>query len=1049
MTATSLPASVIAEFAASAIGLELTAANVRWVEGETAVHEFLEDTIAAQQRQHTVLNADSIRQIERYSFLQDGAWVAKGGTIASPLNAPYAKPLKPRLDYKKTRQNLESHLGREILPSEFRGLSAQHPDCCRWVKYETPPKMPSTPLGPVLDPMAEFICVQWNIEVDPGETLWQAILRQPRCPVVVTEGYKKALALIQQGIPAIALRGVTQWHPQGVKDLWSDLWALCQGGRKIYIAFDQDTKVSTAAQVHRQATYLSNAIERAGGRPFHLSWHHTDGKGIDDALVAVEESGRSRWLDHRLSSALTPQQQRRHANLAAAKDILKLPSPQAHRSTHGSNYLPKLPPIERGMVNWLRANMGSGKTVRMGKDWVREWIKAGGIVVVFQPLNSLGQQAAKEWGIPHIHDYDSTDSASRQALEMDVSANGGIVACVNSAHRVISLLPKSRPLLVVIDEAAQTLTDAAEGGTLAQNWAARWEDLIALLQRAIGDNGAIALAEDGLDQATIDLVKTLSGATGERGISHHREQEPWETTLYMGTALNGFRRELVKSLDAGKRCFFVSTSQVETRRVDWLMRQKEGKFIRVDSQTNEGGRYREFFEEPGKFLAEHQPQGVGLTTSGKTGLSIEGDVDKADAFFDEVWGYFPTLDTDTHKQLLGRYRPGVPRFVWVPQYIAPEPWETPKAWLAVNDLNQVEWRWAQATGFEAPPKDEHDQALRQYLGGRWCRRWAQKIAAAESLATALEEAGHNVNRVTSDSNCEVTGELWATIKEALAWEDAHLYADLELDHRHTPEWAKKTLSGGDAKHEERCKATKVLEAQRFPGLDWNDPELWYAAEFCPKRNPKADGEPSQEPVARGAALWAEADYVSQLWAIDAKDAIAVLEQRLKAAHLLPKTALKAQIASLFKAQAAQLLQRGIASPDDPVVAQLAAIARQYAAEVRRYWRIQCTDEQSDIAIACKVLRKFGLQLARSHKVGTTAGGADKREWAYTVAATPEWQALERARRRALMAGTDSLTDHPNESVPVTDATSDPGAPPLPDRQFSPPAPPFVQGGGAA
>lgn len=1029
MNTNCLPKAVLAEFEASAISADLATANVRWIEGSAAVNEFLEDTIASRQRVSSFITASNRRLIDDYSFLEAGAWIATGRGINSLLGySAYAKPLNPRIDYHKSRKTLEDKLGREVLASEQSGLIAKHPDCCRWVKYETPPGMPSTPIAPVLDPVWSEICQLWELEVN-GETPWQTILQNPKCPVVFTEGYKKAIALVQQGIPAIALRGVTQWHPKGSKDLWDDLWALCQGGRKVYIAFDQDSKVSTVAQVARQATYLANAIERAGGRPYHLSWSGELGKGVDDALAALEADSRQIWLVSQMESALTPQQQRRRGNIAAAKDILSLPSPIAHRETEGGSYLPPLPPIKPEVVHWVAANMGSGKTVRIGKDWVRPWVEAGGIVAVFQPLNSLGQQAAKDWGIPHIHDY-ATDADSQTALKMDIRAHGGLVACINSAHRVKALLPQNCPLLVVIDEAAQTLTDAAEGGTLAQNWAARWEDLTSLLQRA-ATGGAIALAEDGLDQATIDLVKTLSGLTEDVGVSHRREQEPWDVTLYMGTPLSGFRKRLVASMDEGKKIFFVTTSQAEAQRVDWLLRQRGYDLDRVDSTTNEGGRFRDFFENPRPYLLQRQAQMLVLTTSGKTGLSIEGGISGKDAYFDEVWGYFPTLDTDTHKQLLGRYRPSVPRIVWVPQYIGPEPGETPKAWLAVNDLNQVEWRWAKATGFEVQPKDEHDAALRNYLAQRRCRRWAQKIAAAEALADALEQSGHQVNRVTSDTPDPDTCELWAEVKEALAWEEANLHAGLEIDKgRHTPEWAKKCLSDGDAKYEDRCRATKVLTQHRFPGIDWDDPSLWYAAMFCPRKEPKADGSGSQGPIGKGAALWAEADFVSQLWTADAKDAIAILAQRLKAAHLLPKSALKAQIAALFKAQAAQLMQRGEVHPDDPAVAQMAAIGRQYSAEIRRYWRLQCTDQQSDTAIACKVLRKFGLELARSHKVGSTTGG-DTRLWVYTVTASAHWLALEQARRRALMAGTDLLTDPLYEFVPESSEAS--------SRDFEPPS----------
>jgi hypothetical protein len=739
---------------------------------------------------------------------------------------------------------------------------------------------------------------------------------------------------------------------------------------------------------------MANAIERAGGMPRFMLWPAALGKGLDDVLAGLPPEARRGWLSGAIAKALTPKKFRRVATVATAKAILGTSAPLAQRETT-DDYLPQLPPLTPGAIHWIDAGMGSGKTYRQGRDWVRPWAEAGGATVVLSPLNSLGQQTGQDWGIPHIHDY-GTDAASQQALQADISHRGGLVACLNSVHRVLSLIPQDAPVLLILDEAAQTFTDAVEGGTLKGEWAARWEDAIALMQRA-DTGGAIALAEDGIDQATIDLVKTLSGAAQTIGIRHTREATPWPVTLCKATPLSGWRAELTQALRNGDRILYVSTSQKEGRRLEAWGISAGIDVVRIDSETNEGGRYREFFEAPDPWLYKQLPQLVILSPSGKTGLSIEGGISAAGAFFDSVWGYFPSLDTDTAMQLLGRYRPPVPRHIWAPAYINPEPGEGPGRLSITHELSTAAALYASYGGFEQAPTDSHDQAIKTYLAARRQRRWAQKIHAAEALCDRLEASGHQVEVVTGGkSNEKITAE-WNEIKEKLAQNDAAIYAGVEIDPEiHTPEWASKVLRSTESTHELRCKAGKVRMVARFPGLDWNDAQLWYEAEFCPGYDVTAKA-PSRGPLAPGAAVWAEAGHWSTLWAENAKEAQQVLSQRLKAAHLLPQSGPRAMLAAIFRPLVEQLLAAGEVTPCGNVESQIKAQALKYRAELARYWRLTIAEAQTDTAIANKIARKFGLVLERSRRVTV----ATKKLWVYSLRASDTWLALVAARESAL------------------------------------------------
>ncbi len=67
-------------------------------------------------------------------------------------------------------------------------------------------------------------------------------LRDPREPLIVTEGARKADAAISQGYAAVALSGVWCWRKDGVQlPEWEDIKLH---GREVYVAFDSDTRTN-------------------------------------------------------------------------------------------------------------------------------------------------------------------------------------------------------------------------------------------------------------------------------------------------------------------------------------------------------------------------------------------------------------------------------------------------------------------------------------------------------------------------------------------------------------------------------------------------------------------------------------------------------------------------------------------------------------------------------------------------------------------------------------------------------------------------------------
>ncbi|MEM7771018.1 MAG: DUF3854 domain-containing protein, partial [Cyanobacteria bacterium P01_A01_bin.37] len=139
-------------------------------------------------------------------------------------------------------------------------------------------------------------------------SFWQWLEERPDIPIVVTEGAKKALALLSYGIPAIALLGVNAGVLKNDKiggetvrkltpELVPGLKPFAVPGRELIIAFDQDDKPTTRRKVEDATGDLAFWLEKAGATVRIASWDKADGKGIDDLIVNRGVDWASKQLD--------------------------------------------------------------------------------------------------------------------------------------------------------------------------------------------------------------------------------------------------------------------------------------------------------------------------------------------------------------------------------------------------------------------------------------------------------------------------------------------------------------------------------------------------------------------------------------------------------------------------------------------------------------------------------------------------------------------------------------------------------------------------------
>jgi predicted P-loop ATPase len=139
------------------------------------------------------------------------------------------------------------------------------PDTQKARKYFSPSRLALSPLF---------------LEMEDPE-YWAKLLFTTDAPIVLTEGAKKAGAVLSKGIPCISIPGVTAGAKLG--RLRPELELYCRYGRSIYLAFDRD--IVSKPAVKNALHNLGRMIAAKGAVLYVLEWNNFQ-KGIDDFLAA-------------------------------------------------------------------------------------------------------------------------------------------------------------------------------------------------------------------------------------------------------------------------------------------------------------------------------------------------------------------------------------------------------------------------------------------------------------------------------------------------------------------------------------------------------------------------------------------------------------------------------------------------------------------------------------------------------------------------------------------------------------------------------------------
>ncbi|MEM1307940.1 MAG: DUF3854 domain-containing protein [Cyanobacteria bacterium P01_H01_bin.153] len=909
----------------SAIPKALWDANIQLLSGDAALEYLLAAKLESFGGHATQYITQPVRRLlDFYAHLRDGMWCVHEGVC----EVPYAKPINPRSD-------------------------PQKPD--RQVKRETAPGLRAAPIVPnVDDATARLIYQRYRVKPKPDEGFW-AIVERCNLPVAITEGLKKALSLLAHGIPAIAIRGITQWHLKGVKWLHPEIEQLATRDRKVYVVFDQDEKPKTIANVRKQAKELSETLINRGCKVRLPLWNAEMGKGIDDVFYGQGAAAQS-WLKEALKNAPNLKEYKRSGRKLAALNAIKrlntLTFP-IERSTTGS-YLPPLPRLTEGGIHIVDATMNTGKTYRIGRDWVQTALKEDKHVIVLPPLNSLGQQTAKDWGIFHIHDQGTTGESQRDFWEA-VRQHPGLVLCPDSVAKIPEWF-FTKPIVVVLDEANQTTEHICQGDTFKSRYGAVLERITELAKYAIAAGGAIVLSEDGIPDRCVNFWQSITGAATVRCFRHRKQGQPWKVTLFQG-AVSGFRQALRQRVGQGDRILITTASQREAKRLERILAVTGIKAVRVDSETNENGRFKGLFSNPDAWLKAEQPDVLILSPSAKSGVSIEGDVAVEDAYFAEVWGYFPALATDTHLQLLGRYRPPVPRKIFAPPFITGtgDELEHSPADIKKRFQNNVETISLIHRITHQPDLAATEVAVLDYLAAARAVSGNQKAIAQDALMARLEASGHVIEYREVKGSPETT-LLWQATQDAIWQDEALEMASVAVEAGQDPSWAYRTLDSMESGREARIIAHKVLWREQFPGMDFDDPDEVFQA-ICQDYGR----------MRKGTLLQAQAMNLESVKESDKATVESLFQGSIRPLHKPPKTYIRAAV--IERLGILKMLDGKPWRNTDKRAIAIKRMALKYADEIQYWLRLTISSTQTPSEIANKLLRKLGLIAVSASRPG--------------------------------------------------------------------------------
>ncbi len=622
------------EWDESAIDPEIAALNFKSLSGNEAFEYLLYSDKISRRNDGRLRDRD----MRRYAHLCDGGWWCSGIDILTGSDSLWGclKPNTPRVD-----------------------------ENGKVIKYEHPPKV-DTEIFALRVPSRiwELISRRYDVALPenyqslPYGDFWRWVRKNTQIPIIICEGAKKAAAILSCGYVAIGIPGVWAGRRQpkdeygensGAPYLIPQLAAFAQPGRRIYFCFDADVKRTTVRSVNSAIAKTAKLFSSRGCEVKVMTWYPALGKGIDDVLAAC---GRDQF----------------DTIYCDAQDLHQWNTKQLRRLTYtpdlslNQRYLGELTiPSGKQLISF-KSPKNTGKTHLL--QWLTDPIIRTGErrVLVITHRVQLATQLVKKLGLPFITEVKQTEQGSHFGM--------GLV--IDSLH------PKSQAKFnpdewkgcwLILDEIMQLIWHLLTSSTCESDRVAIIKNFKKLLLNVVNYGGKIFIADADLNDSGIDFIQGLIGQEIDTFLVENTFKfvEPWQVNLVQGKNPAQLVKILTQKLEDGKKCFVCLSGQRASSK--WGSRNLEAyykkllphlRILRIDSKSTTTLGHPAFgcTDDLNEVVKNYD---LVLTTSTiETGVSIE------EKHFDYVFGIFQGVQTtDGVRQHLSRYRPPVPRYIWL------------------------------------------------------------------------------------------------------------------------------------------------------------------------------------------------------------------------------------------------------------------------------------------------------------------------------------------------------------------------------------------------
>jgi len=643
-----------------------------------------------------------------------------------------------------------------------------------------------------------------------GEALgfWDWVISSG-CPVVITEGEKKAAALVSREYAAIALPGIntgytvtergetvrkadgTEYQRATARQLRSELQALDTAGREITIIFDHRAGGYSRSQEFRAAIITAKLFKSA---IIKIATLPGPAKGVDDFCVAGGDI---------------------NAVLSAAELFSKIQDERLWRMHRGfspdiltnSRYFDGEAP-ESGKITAIKSGTGTGKTEHLKNKVAAD---KTGVQINLTHRNSLGLQLAEKLGSYHLDAHDG--------YKMFADPNARLTLCVDSLLKIP--LERLEGCILIIDEPASVIKHLLTSGTL-------FEKRLEILERfelACRSCDRIVLTDANQADWIVNYISRLSGKPAIKIENLFKGETP--PVFFVAPApeqpVKNFNEWYTQQI-LNSPVPVVATDSVErAEALAELLKVSHGEGILLTAKTVTEAWAKECMAKPHAYIRKHNSKWLVYSPTAECGF----DISLLHTFSDVFCWFIGVIGVDECLQMSRRVRH--PERITV--YAAERGFASSKdgdATYYKQISAAIEERVTGEAGFltdealSSATREAIAEQARSPHHETYCKIKAKENFERRDLRgylfKAFEVGGFapqwgQVGSSDSDQYSEAKQECRdRAAKEIFDAEDIDLNAALEIERSYSASWA------------DRCKAIKARLKARLPGIERS--HLW-------------------------------------------------------------------------------------------------------------------------------------------------------------------------------------------------------------------------------